>query len=134
MQDDNLRLANLLLERIASGAPAEQVAELASEDLTFEIQGDPDGFEWVGKTRRGRQALADFVMQQRQLIQPDAFGVDDVLASADRAVIVGSFSSTVRSTGKVISSRFAIVLEISGDRITHFHMLEDSYAVSQAAH
>ncbi len=133
MPNSNLSIAHSLLDRIASGASAAKVAELASENLVFEIQGDPTILPWIGEAKHGRQALADFIEQQRELVQSDGFRVDDVLASTGRAVIVGELTSTLRLTGKVLRTQFAIVLTISEGEIIRFQMLEDSYAVSQAA-
>ena len=134
MNDANLGVARLLLDRMASRASAADVAKLASLDLAFEVQGDPTALPWIGEAKHGRQALADFIRQQRELVDPVAFQVDDIVTSADRAVIVGTFTSSLRSTGREISSQFVIVLTISSGEITRFQMLEDSYAVSRAAH
>jgi ketosteroid isomerase-like protein len=48
-------------------------------------------------------------------------------------VILGELATTVKRTHRTIEGSFAIVLTISGGRITRFQMLEDSFAVSQAA-
>ena len=134
MNDFNLDLVQSLLDRMASGASAADVAELASLDLVFEVQGDPTALPWIGEAKHGSQALADFIRQQRELVEPGAFKVDDVLTSADRAVIVGAFTSSLKSTGKELTSQFVIVLTIAKGKIARFQMLEDSYAVSRAAH
>ena len=134
MDDCNLSLARSLLDKMASGASAADVAELASLHLVFEVQGDPNGLPWIGETKHGRQALADFIRQQRELVEPGAFKVDDILSSADRAVIVGEMTASLRSTGKPFSGQFVIVLTIANGEIIRFQMLEDSYAVSRAAH
>jgi uncharacterized protein len=48
-------------------------------------------------------------------------------------VILGSLASKVKQTGKTIETSFAIVLTVAHGEIVRFHMLEDSFAVSQAA-
>lgn len=48
-------------------------------------------------------------------------------------VILGELATRVKRTNRTIEGPFAIVLTISGGRITHLQMLEDSFAVSQAA-
>ena len=40
----------------------------------------------------------------------------------------------VNATGKQIDSHFAIVLTFAGDKVASLLMLEDSFAVSAAAH
>ena len=57
----------------------------------------------------------------------------DILVQGERAVILGERSCCLRRTGKPIETEFAIVLTVTGGRITRFRLLEDSFAVSQAA-
>ena len=98
----------------------------------FEIQGDAGVLPWVGRTT-GRNAMADFVRDQRAMTEPLEFDVEDVLASEKRAVIVGRLRVRIKATGKITATQFAIVLTIANDIVTHFQMLEDSYDVSRAA-
>lgn len=134
MNDINLGVARSLLENLANAASPADIAKLASSNLVFEVQGDATGLPWIGEAKHGRQALADFIQQQRQLIEPRAFRVEDILTSADRAVIIGEFTSSLRATGKSVASQFVIVLTIRAGEIARFQMLEDSYAVSRAVH
>jgi uncharacterized protein len=59
------------------------------------------------------------------------FEVEDILGSEERAVIVGELATRIKSSGKVNHSQFAIILTISGDTITRFQMLEDSFDLSR---
>ena len=61
------------------------------------------------------------------------FAVEDVLASDERAVIIGSLRTRIKATNRITASQFALVLTIADDVVTRFQMLEDSYDVSQAA-
>ena len=67
------------------------------------------------------------------MIERVNFDVHDILAGNERAVILGSLASKLKRTGKVIKTDFAIVLTIANGEIVRFQMLEDSFAVSQAA-
>jgi uncharacterized protein len=125
----NLNLAHELLSRMRSGASAETVAELASEELIFEVPGAVGVLPWTGEVKHGRQALADFVREQRARIQTESFQVDDILVSRDRAAIIGRLNGTFVATNKVIQSAFAIVLTIVEHKIIGFYLMEDSYAV-----
>jgi ketosteroid isomerase-like protein len=62
-----------------------------------------------------------------------SFDVRDILAGDDRAVILGSLASKLKRTGKIVKTDFAIVLTVAKGEIVRFDMLEDSFAVSQAA-
>lgn len=103
-----------------------------SEDVRFEIAGDTGALPWIGR-KIGRAAAAGFIRDLRDLTEPVRFDVQSILADDDRAVIVGELASRVISTGKIIETAFALVLTVAEGQITRFQMLEDSFAVSQAA-
>ncbi len=102
------------------------------EKLLFEIQGDESALPWVGR-KIGRQAFYDFVRDIETLTETIAFNVEDVLASDSRSVIVGALEARIRATGKTAATQFAIILTMTGDLITRFQMLEDSFNVAEAA-
>jgi len=128
----NIEIAKTLLEAIGSGRDPEEIAAACAENLVFEIQGDDGVLPWVGHNT-GRQAIADFLRDQRAMTEPLTFAVEDVLASDERAVIIGSLRTRIKATNRITASQFALVLTIADDVVTRFQMLEDSYDVSQAA-
>jgi ketosteroid isomerase-like protein len=67
------------------------------------------------------------------MIERISFDIHDVLAGEGRAVILGSLVSKVKRTGKIIEMDFAIVLTAAHGEIVRFQLLEDSFAVSNAA-
>ena len=130
---DNLAIAQQLLAKLGSGAAPDDVATLVSEDVSFEIPGDVTAFPWIG-IKVGRQAFSSFVRDQRELLISNTFRIADILVSDTRAVILGELSGTVRQSGKTVATYFAIILTISNGKVGRFQMLENSFAVSQAAH
>src|ERR1700704_2137162 len=132
-RNDTLHLAQEFLRRLGAGAEAGETAKLFSENLEWEIAGDIGVLPWIGQ-KSGRAAITDFINDSRAMIERISFGVHDVLASDDRAVILGSLASRVKRTGKTINTDFAIVLTVANGEIIRFQMLEDSFPVSQAAH
>ena len=128
----NIAVARKVLEGIGSGQDPSGIAALFDADLLFEIQGDDGVLPWIGR-KTGRQAVADFVRDVRTLTEPLAFDVEDILASEARAAIVGALETRIKATGRIIATQFAIVLTITGDVVTRFQMLEDSFGVSKAA-
>jgi uncharacterized protein len=128
----NIAIAQKLLEGIGGGQDPSGVAALFDADLVFEIQGDDGVLPWIGR-RTGRQAVADFIRDIRALTEPVTFDVEDILASDSRAVIVGALQTRIKATGKITTTQFAIILTITGGLVTRFQMLEDSYDVSKAA-
>ena len=131
-REQNIKIANTLLEGMGTHRDPDEIAALFAEDLVFEIQGDDGVLPWIGH-KTGRQAIADFTRDQRAMTEPLAFDVEDVLASEERAVIVGRLRAAIKSTGKITATQFALVLTIADDVVTRFQMLEDSYDVSRAA-
>src|SRR6266478_3384395 len=131
-QNDTLRLAQEVLGRMGSGAEPAEIAKLFSKDMEWEIAGDTGVLSWIGK-KSGRAAITDFVNDSRAMIERISFEVHDILASGNRAVILGSLASKLKRTGKIMQTDFAIVLTLVRGEIVRFQMFEDSFAVSQAA-
>jgi len=131
-QAQTARIAEQLLSSIGSGAEPDEIAVLFITDVRFEVPGDVGALPWIGR-KNGRRAASDFFRDVRCLIEQVSFDVQGILVDEDRAVIVGELASRVKLTGKVIESAFAIILNVTDDKITRFQMLEDSFAVSRAA-
>ena len=130
---DTLRLAQEFLRRMSSGDDPSESAKLFSETLEWDIAGDTGVLPWIGH-KSGRAAITDFVRDSRAMLERISFEVHDILASDKRAVILGSLASKLKRTGKIVTTDFAIILTVSDGEIIRFQMLDDSFAVSQAAH
>ena len=128
----NIAIAQKLLEGIGSGLNPAEIAALFDADLIFEIQGDDGVLPRIGR-KTGRQAIADFVRDIRTLTESVSFEVEDILASDNRAAIIGALQTRIKATGKMIATQFAIIQTITGDVVTRYQMLEDSFDVSKAA-
>jgi ketosteroid isomerase-like protein len=131
-QNDTLRLAQEFLRRMGSGAEPSEIAKLFSETLDWDIAGDTGALPWIGH-KSGRAAITDFVRDSRAMIERIRFEVHDILASDNRAAILGSLTSKLKRNGNVVTTDFAIVLTVANGEIVRFQMLEDSLAVSQMA-
>jgi ketosteroid isomerase-like protein len=131
-QQQNIAIAQKLLQGIGGGQDPAEIAALFDVDLVFEIQGDEGVLPWIGH-KTGRRAIADFIRDIRSLTESVAFDVEDILASDSRAAIVGALQTRIKATGKTTATQFAIILTITGDFVTRFQMLEDSFDVSKAA-
>src|SRR5580698_555972 len=129
----NVAIAQKLLEGIGGGKDPAEIATLFDAHVLFEIQGDDGVLPWIGR-KTGRQAVADFIRDIRALTEPVTFDVEDILASDSRAAIIGALQTRIKATGKITATQFAIILTITGDVVTRFQMLEDSFDVSKAAH
>lgn len=131
-EEETLRITQRLLADIGTGVAPDEIADLFSTDVQFEVRGDMGALPWIGR-RTGRTAVSDFIRDTRSLLDRIRFDVEGIMAKDDRAVIFGHFISKVNTTGKIIDSPFALILQIAAGKLTRFQMLEDSFAVSQAA-
>jgi hypothetical protein len=77
--------------------------------------------------------MIDFIAASPVMIERISFEVQDILAGDNRAVILGSLEPKIKWTGKIVKMDFAIALTVANGEIVSFQMLEDSFAVSQAA-
>jgi ketosteroid isomerase-like protein len=128
----NARIAKGMLALLGGHAGPDDIAALFSEDLEWEIPGDVGALPWLGK-KKGRGAVEEFIRDTAIMVERHRFEVRDILVDDRRAVILGELATTVKRTNRTIEGAFAIVVTISGEHITHFQMLEDSFAVSKAA-
>jgi ketosteroid isomerase-like protein len=120
-----------LLARLGAGATPNEIAQLFTLDVDWNIPGDTTAFPWVGK-KTGHEAIKSFVRDTRRLLEPVRFDVEGIFTDEQRAVILGSLASKVKATSKTIETSFAIVLRVAEGGIASFTMLEDSFAVSLA--
>lgn len=130
---ENLEIAQMFLTKLGEGAPHEQIVQLFSADLDWNIPGETGVLPWIGH-KTGSSAIVDFLRDASEMIERIRFEVHDVLASEERAIIFGELASRIKKTGKTIEQAYAIVLTIADGKITHFLMLEDSFATAKAAH
>jgi uncharacterized protein len=128
----NIAIAQKLLEGIGSDRSPSEIAALFDAEVVFEIQGDDGVLPWIGR-KTGRRAIINFIRDIRTLTEPIIFEVDDILASNSRSAIIGVLQTRIKRTGKITATQFAIILTITGDIVTRFQMLEDSFGVSKAA-
>jgi uncharacterized protein len=111
-QNDTLHLAQEFLGQMGSSAKPAAVAELFSENMEWDIAGDTGVLPWIGQ-KSGRAAVIDFINDSRAMIERVSFEVHDILASGDRAVILGSLASKLRRTRQGAETDFVIVLSVA---------------------
>ena len=131
-RQQNIAIAQKLLQGLGGGMEPSDIVALFDGDLIFEIQGDNGVLPWIGR-KTGRQAVAEFTRDKRALTERVSFDVEDILASDSRAAIIGALRTRIKATGKITATQFAIILTIDGETVTRFQMLEDSFDVSKAA-
>jgi ketosteroid isomerase-like protein len=127
----NVEFAQNFLQKLGAG-DAHSLALLFADHGLWEVAGDEGALPWIGK-KTGKDAIVDFVRDTSALLTSESLNVHDILANDHRALIIGDLSSVVKATGRRIQTSFVLALEITNGLVTSFQMLEDSFAVSQAA-
>ncbi|MCW3099028.1 MAG: ketosteroid isomerase [Chthonomonadaceae bacterium] len=94
--------------------------------------GEPDNNDipYHGK-RHGKAAVQQFFAEVAQ-IQVAEFTPQDYLAVGNRVVSLGTWSGTVKSTGKKFKSDWAMVWTVENGKIKQFTAYEDTAAVAAA--
>jgi ketosteroid isomerase-like protein len=127
----NLAFAQDFLQKLSNG-DAQALALLFAEKASWDIVGDVRALPWLGK-QQGIEEIANFVKDTATLLTNQSLVVQDILANENRAMILGTLTSRVNATGKLVQPSFVLVLEISNGLIHSFRMLEDTFSVSPAA-
>ncbi|KUJ67599.1 ketosteroid isomerase [Streptomyces albus subsp. albus] len=119
------------LSRAATRDP-EHIAAVYAERVDWHVAPNPT-VPWI-RARSTREDVAGhwrdldaYTIPERAEVTLDAFLVD----GAD-AVLTGHLSGTVRATGKVFHSPFALRLTVEDGLIVRHHVYEDGLAVAAA--
>jgi len=108
------------------------VIDLLSDDFSWEIPGDSETVPWVGK-RTTPAAVKEFFAHMGNHVDRKAFDIDRIVVDGQDAVVLGRAVVTVRATGKLMDTLFAVHLVVEEDgRISRFVMFEDSWHVSES--
>ncbi|MFJ3405949.1 nuclear transport factor 2 family protein [Promicromonospora sp. NPDC090134] len=124
---------NAFFEARLAGATPHELAERFHEDVDWFIQGDTENVPWIGR-KVGRAGVAEHFTQLGASVRPEGFEVDATMTDGNRAVVLGTFRARVAATGRLMDSEYVFDITVDDTGlITRYHMLEDSWAVSEAA-
>lgn len=111
-----------------------QVRTLTTDDVTY-VSLNFDNPElhkvlpWTG-TNRGPQSIVDVFNGIGRVWETKAFEVRDVIANEQSVAMFGSFTYRTRTLGKEITSPFALLAKVKGDRISYLQFLEDTFGTA----
>jgi uncharacterized protein len=126
-----LELVQMLLSNPTS---IEHVRGLTTEDITY-ISLNFDNPElhkvlpWAG-TNRGPQSFVDALNGIGRVWETKAFEVRDLIANEHSVAMFGSFTYRTRTLGKEITSPFALLAKVTGDRISYLQFLEHTFGTA----
>ena len=110
------------------------VRSLTTEDVTY-VSLNFDNPElrkvlpWTG-TNRGPQSIVEVFNGIGRVWETKAFEVRDVIANEHSVAMFGSFTYKTRTLGKEITSPFALLARVTGDRISYIQFLEDTFGTA----
>ena len=124
----------LLQTLLSNPTDIEHVRGLTTEDVTYVSLNfsNPELHEvlpWAG-TNRGPQSIVDAFNGMGRVWETKAFEVKDVLADDHRVAMFGSFTYKTRRLGKEITSPFALLGKVTGDKISYIQFLEDTFGTA----
>ena len=112
----------------------EHVRSLTTDDVTY-VSLNFDNPElhkvlpWTG-TNRGPQSIVDVFNGIGRVWETKAFEVKDVIADGNRVAMFGSFTYKTRTLGKEITSPFALLAKVTGEKISYIQFLEDTFGTA----
>src|ERR1700733_10361106 len=84
---------------------------------------------WTG-TNRGPQSIVDVFNGIARVWETKAFEVQDVIADDKNVALFGSFTYKTRKLGKEITSPFALLAKLTGDKISYLQFMEDAFGTA----
>jgi len=114
----------------------EHVRGLTTDDFTY-VSLNFDNPElhkvlpWAG-TNRSPQSIVDTFNGMGRVWETKAFEIRDVIADEHGVAIFGSFTYKTRSLGKEITSPFALLAKVAGDRISYIQFMEDTFGTASS--
>jgi ketosteroid isomerase-like protein len=112
----------------------EHVRGLTTADVTY-VSLNFDNPElhkvmpWTG-TNRGPQSIVDVFNGIARVWETKAFEVQDVIADDKNVALFGSFTYKTRKLGKEITSPFALLAKLTGDKISYIQFMEDTFGTA----
>jgi ketosteroid isomerase-like protein len=116
-----------------AGATPQQLSKFFSKNADWYMQGDEAAAPWLGR-KVGRAEFVEHFTQLEELTRAEDFQMDQIVADRDRAIVLGTFRVTILATGKTFDSEYAFDIKVGRNgKITRYHALEDSLALSKAS-
>lgn len=122
-------IAEQYLARTAEG-DIDHILELFAPDATLRVDGSPR-IPWLGEriTEAARREFFELLFAK---VTVERFDVEKILTDSSDALILGELSDVVNATGRRFGFPFVIRITVADDRVTRYHMFEDSYALHEA--
>lgn len=115
---------------LLSSGNTERIADLFADEVDWDLPGNTEKFEWVGK-RKNKKEVSEFFQQLKRNIKSEEFKIDFIAIEGENAVGVGSLSSNILAYQKVFSSEITNIFKVRNGKIIKYHFIEDSYKLDK---
>lgn len=126
--NDNVQMIQKCYAYFEQGDIA-SILDMLDENIVWREPTTPQ-IPYGGK-REGKAAVQQFFTEVAQ-VQISEFKAQEYLAAGNRVVTLGTWSGTVKSTGKTFHSDWAMAWTVENGKITQFTSYEDTAAVAAA--
>lgn len=120
---------NEFFNSFKKGATPNELASRFDVNADYLIPGDTKNLPWIGH-RVVRAAIKESFRLLRENIKPEKLVFTDILAKGDRVVVLGYLESRMKKNNKQMKSEFSIDIVVKNGLLTRYHLLEDSFEVS----
>lgn len=104
--------------------------ELVDEKAVFEAQG-PESVPIYGRFE-GKEGVKRFLSILSEMFETEAFEFYKWSQADNFVFAFGYMQHHVRKTGRIFKSEWALVCQLTGDRIISYKMFEDTAALQSA--
>ncbi|MFI5813609.1 nuclear transport factor 2 family protein [Streptomyces sp. NPDC051643] len=116
---------------LAAGDP-DAVAQIFADEIDWYVPGS-DRLPWTGR-RTTPAEVADYLRVLGENIVPEENidKVEALVVEGWHAVLLGEFTRTARSTGRIYRMPIAMHFQVADGRITKLYLYEDTAKVAEA--
>jgi ketosteroid isomerase-like protein len=125
-EQDNRALVQRGYEAFGRG-DIEALLALFDENVEWVTPG-PSDLPTAGR-RRGRQQVSEFFQTVNSLVEVQRFEPEAFVSEGDRVVVLGSETTRVTATGKVLELRWAHAFTVRNGKVSTFEEYQDVSAL-----
>lgn len=115
---------------IQFGRTEGNLEDLFAEEIDWDLPGNTEKFEWVGKRTKKNQ-VGEFFKLLYANVEPEKFEIDFIAVKGENATVVGELSSKILKYDKVFTTEFVVIFKVVNGKIVKFHLLEDGYKLNE---
>jgi uncharacterized protein len=112
------------------------VRDLCAADVTYVSlnYSNPDLHKvmpWCG-TAHGVEAIIQTFAEVARFWNVDSFTPEDIIGEGDKVAVFGRFTYTSSKMRKTITTPFAILCRLKGDKVTYMQFMEDTFCTASS--